>query len=96
MKQYYVYILASRIRGYLYTGVTNNLGRRGFEHKSEFVNSYTKRHNIKTLVYYEILEDVNEAIHREKIVKKWKREYKFDAIEKMNPKWEDLYYILNE
>jgi len=90
LKQYYVYILASAKKGYLYTGVTNDIARRVFEHKEGFVKGYTKKHNIKKLVYYEIFEDVNLAIHREKIIKKWKREFKFDAIEKLNPKWEDL------
>lgn len=95
MKQYYVYILASAKRGYLYTGVTNNLSRRIFEHKEKFVNSYSKKHKINKLVYYETFEDVQVAIQREKAIKKWQRNFKFDAIEKLNPDWKDLYYDLS-
>ena len=96
MKQYYVYIMASGKRGYLYTGVTNNIARRGAEHKDKFLNSYTKKYNINRLVYFEIFEDINAAIIREKALKRWKREYKFDMIEKINPRWEDLYLKLND
>ena len=96
MRQYYVYILSSGVRGYLYTGVTNNLGRRICEHKESFINSYTKRYNIKNLVYYEIFEDINLAINREKTIKKWRRNIKFEAIERFNPVWKDLYFELNK
>lgn len=90
-KHYYVYILARSPRGKLYTGVTNNLIRRVYEHRHGLADGYTKEHNIKTLVYYEQHTDVNAAISREKLIKKWRRAMKFGAIEALNPKWEDLY-----
>ncbi|MDX1949045.1 MAG: GIY-YIG nuclease family protein [Rickettsiales bacterium] len=96
MKQYYVYIMASGKRGYLYTGVTNNINRRCWEHKNKFVNSYSKKHNIVKLFYYEVFEDVNYAIQREKTIKKCRREIKFEAIEKLDPEWSDFYFNLND
>ena len=89
---YFVYILAKGRNGTFYTGVTNNLIKRVWEHKEGVADGFTKKHEIKTLVYYEIYEDILLAIHREKIIKKWKRYYKMDAIEKMNPDWRDLYF----
>lgn len=91
---YYVYILAKAKRSTFYTGVTNDLIRRVYEHKHGLADGFTKTHGIKTLVYYEIFDDPTNAIHREKIIKKWKRAYKYDAIEKMNPEWKDLYESL--
>ncbi len=91
---YYVYILASRKNGYFYTGVTNNLPRRVWEHKEGMVPGYTRKHNVKMLVYYECYGDIQQAIWREKIIKKWKRSFKSDAIEKHNPEWKDLYETL--
>lgn len=88
---YYVYILAKKKRSTLYTGVTNDLVRRTYEHKEGLVKGFTKKHGIKTLVYFEVYDDVSMAIHREKIIKKWKRTFKYDAIEKTNPQWRDLY-----
>ena len=89
---YFVYILAKERNGTFYTGVTNNLVKRVWEHKEGVADGFTKKHGIKTLVYYEIYEDISLAIHREKIIKKWKRSYKMDAIEKINPDWRDLYF----
>jgi putative endonuclease len=94
MRNYYVYILASRRNGTLYIGVTNNVIRRVFEHKEKFNNGFTKRYNVVKLVYYEIFEDINEAILREKRLKKWNRNWKLSLIEKDNNAWRDLYYEL--
>ena len=88
---YFVYILASRIGGTLYIGVTNNLIRRVFEHKSKFVRGFTKRYNVVRLVYYEQYEDIEQAILREKRLKTWNRAWKVRLIEEKNPNWIDLY-----
>ena len=74
---YYVYVLASRIRGKLYIGVTNDLIRRVFEHKSKFVRGFTKKYDVVKLVYYEQYDDIEIAIQREKRLKKWNRQWKF-------------------
>ena len=92
--QYYVYILASKIRGTLYIGMTNDLQRRVYEHKTGGAKGFTKKYKIQTLVYYEIFEDYQEAFAREKSIKAWKREWKINLIEKENPRWEDLYDAL--
>jgi len=83
--------MASARNGTFYTGVTNDLIRRVHEHKSEAVDGFTKKYNIKILVYYEVYNNIEEAINREKLIKKWRRKIKMEAIEKMNPDWEDLY-----
>jgi putative endonuclease len=88
---YYVYILASRIGGTLYIGVTNDLVRRVFEHKSNIAKSFTKNHDVNRLVYFECFDDIEQAIHREKRLKKWTRAWKISLIEKDNPNWIDLY-----
>ncbi|MDP3973480.1 MAG: GIY-YIG nuclease family protein [Candidatus Daviesbacteria bacterium] len=88
---YYVYILASGINGTLYIGVTDNLVRRVWEHKHDLVEGFTKKYDIHDLVYYGQHQDINEAILREKQMKKWKRYWKIKLINKMNPKWKDLY-----
>ena len=90
MKNYYVYILASKKNGTLYVGVTNDLIRRVYEHKNSLAEGFTKKYNVKTLVYYEATEDVNSAIAREKSLKKCSRKSKLDLIEKNNPQWKDL------
>lgn len=90
MKDYYVYILASQRNGTLYVGVTNNLARRIWEHKNRINISFTSRYSINRLVYYEVHQDIFQAIHREKLIKKWRRKWKLDLIEKDNPGWEDL------
>ena len=94
MKQYYVYILASKKNGTLYIGVTNDLIKRVYEHKQGIMGGFTKRYNVNKLVYYEIHTDINEAIKREKAMKKWMRKWKIDLIEEKNPEWKDLYYEL--
>jgi putative endonuclease len=88
---YYIYILASKPYGTLYIGVTNDLVRRVWEHKNGFVEGFTKNYNVHLLVYYEQCESVESTITREKQLKKWKRRWKLDLIEKMNPGWKDLY-----
>jgi|SRR5689334_1295825 len=90
-RQYYVYILASRIGGTLYIGVTNDLIRRVAEHRLKVAESFTKRHDLTRLVYFEVFEDIEQAIHREKRLKKWSRAWKISLIEKDNPNWIDLY-----
>jgi len=89
-KIYYVYILASERNGTLYIGMTNDLARRMEEHKEELVPGFTKKYRVKSLVYYEIFEEVNAAIHRETRLKKYKREWKLNLIEERNPDWRDL------
>jgi putative endonuclease len=91
---YYVYILASKRNGTFYTGVTNDLLRRVYEHKEKLAEGFTKKHGVHMLVYYEHTSDINAALHREKLIKKWRRSIKMEAIERMNPDWRDLYYDL--
>ena len=88
-RTFYVYLLASKSRR-LYVGVTNNLERRLFEHKSKLVDGFTKRYKIDRLVYFEQTVDVLSAIAREKQVKSWSRSKKIALIESINPIWEDL------
>ncbi|WP_245502303.1 GIY-YIG nuclease family protein [Bradyrhizobium betae] len=88
---YYVYILASRIGGTVYVGVTNDLIRRVAEHKLKLIESFTKDYDVVRLVYFEQFDDPENAIKREKRLKKWKRDWKIALIEKDNPDWNDLY-----
>ncbi len=88
---FFVYIVASRRNGTLYTGVTNDVMRRTWEHKSELVDGFTKKHGVHILVWYELHSDINEAISREKKLKHWKRAWKIELIEKQNSGWNDLY-----
>ena len=88
---YYVYILASRPVGTLYVGVTNDLVRRVYEHREGLVDGFTKTHGIKTLVYFEAHMDIDQAIAREKRLKRWRRAWKIQLIEHDNPDWRDLY-----
>lgn len=81
-------------RGVLYLGVTNNLLRRVREHKENNIDGFSKKHRIHNLVYYEVHDDINKAIGREKQMKKWRREWKVRLIEEFNPEWRDLYYDL--
>lgn len=89
---YYVYILTRKRNSVFYVGVTNNLIRRIHEHKTGLVEGFTKKYDVKKLVYYEQFEDIQLAIQREKSIKKWKRQYKINAIEALNPDWKDLYF----
>ena len=88
---YYVYILASKRNGTLYIGVTNNLIRRIYEHKNDMTEGFTKKYRIHRLVYYEEFNNVNDAITREKRMKKWKRSWKIELIKSVNYEWRDLY-----
>ena len=92
MKSYYIYILASKKNGTLYIGITSNLIKRAYKHRQGLVNGFTKKYNVYKLVYYETLENVSDAIKREKQLKKWKRQWKIELIKKRNPEWKDLYY----
>ena len=91
VRQYYVYILASRPGGALYVGVTNNLVWRVYEHKNKMVEGHTKRYGIDRLVYFEVHETAYQAIQREKNIKHWPRVYKTRLIAKENDTWRDLY-----
>ena len=88
---YYVYILASRKDGATYVGITNDLVRRLYEHRTKAVRGFTSKYNVTRLVWFEIYEDAYSAISREKDLKKWKRAWKVRLIEEQNPEWVDLY-----
>jgi len=90
-EQFYVYIMSNHKDGTLYIGVTSDLPARVFEHKNELIEGFTKKYHLHNLVYYEVYEDAYSAIAREKQLKKWKRDWKIKLIEKMNPRWKDLY-----
>jgi len=87
---YYVYIITNKRRGTLYTGMTNNIMRRGFEHKEKLVPGFTKRYNLDRIVHSEEFANVSDAIKREKQVKNWHRDWKVNLIEENNPDWDDL------
>jgi len=89
VKTFYVYILASKSR-VLYIGVTNNLERRLFEHRQKLTTGFTKKYNVTRLVYYELFENIRDAIAREKQIKAWRREKKVTLIDEMNPGWIEL------
>lgn len=88
---YYVYLLASKKYGTLYLGVTNDLVRRVYEHKTKATPGFTSRYDVGKLVWFEIYEDAITAIAREKELKKWRRDWKIRLIEEQNPSWDDLY-----
>ncbi len=90
MRNYYVYILASKARGTLYIGVTNSLDRRNFEHITGTPGSFTQKYSVKRLVYFEEFHRSEDAIAREKQLKNWHRQWKINLIESMNPLWQDL------
>ncbi|MGD1040825.1 MAG: GIY-YIG nuclease family protein [Dehalococcoidales bacterium] len=90
-KYYYVYILASKPYGTLYTGVSSNIPSRTWQHKNDLVEGFTKRYHVHRLVWYEQTKSIESAINKEKQIKKWRRRWKLDLIEKMNPDWKDLY-----
>ena len=94
-RTYAVYILASRRNGALYIGVTNNLAIRVAQHRSGAGSEFTSRYRVHSLVWYEFYSDINEAIAREKQLKKWERKWKLELIEDFNPDWEDMYERLN-
>jgi len=90
-RSYWVYILASGLGGTLYIGVTNDLVRRFYEHKAKLADGFTKKYGVDRLVYFEQFDDIENAIRREKRLKKWNRAWKIRLIEKANPNWDDLY-----
>lgn len=87
---YYLYILTNWSNKVIYIGVTNNLQRRLYEHKNKLIDGFTKKYNLNKLVYYECFTNINDAIRREKELKKWRREKKNILVETMNPEWNDL------
>jgi putative endonuclease len=90
-KEYFVYIMTNKTNKVLYTGVTNNLQRRVFEHKEKLVDGFTKKYNITKLLYYEVFVDIGDAIQREKQIKGGSREKKIKLIQSFNPNYRDLY-----
>jgi putative endonuclease len=90
MRQYYVYILTNRKQGVLYTGITNDLERRIYEHKNKLIRGFASKYNLTRLVHFEVTTDVNVAIAREKQIKGWLRKKKIELIESRNPNWKDL------
>ena len=88
---YFVYILATRRNGVLYTGMTNDIERRGWQHRDGFFGGFTKKYGVKLLVWFETHRDVHEAIRREKAVKHWRRAWKITLIEEQNPEWRDIW-----
>jgi putative endonuclease len=90
-RSFYVYVPANKIGGTLYIGVTNDLIRRVAEHRLKQVKSFTKKYDVDRLVYFEQFDDAENAIRREKRLKKWNRAWKIRLIEELNPNWDDLY-----
>jgi putative endonuclease len=90
-RSFWVYILASRLGGTLYIGVTNDLVRRVYEHRSKFVPGFTRKYGVDRLIYFEQFNTAEAAITREKQMKKWNRQWKIQLIEKSNPNWDDLF-----
>ncbi|TAK78239.1 MAG: GIY-YIG nuclease family protein [Gammaproteobacteria bacterium] len=90
-KEYYIYLLTNQHGNVLYTGVTNNLIRRVYEHKNKLQKGFTERYNVDRLVYYEAYSNIADAITREKQIKGWSRKKKNELINQLNPKWDDLY-----
>lgn len=94
MKQYYVYILTNFTNNVLYTGITNDLIRRVYEHKNKLIDGFSGKYNVNKLVYYEVFQDPENAINREKAIKNLLRRKKFELIKALNPLLEDLYTSL--
>ena len=90
-KEYCIYIMTNIRNTVLYTGVTNNLKRRALEHKTGTGGGFTKKYNVTKLIYFEVGDDVNKAIFREKQIKSWNRKRKEELINSFNPEWKDLY-----
>jgi putative endonuclease len=87
-------MMSNRRNGILYVGVTTNLPKRGFEHREGLIDGFTCRYGLKVLVYYEVFDDVRDAIQREKTMKHWPRAWKVRLIHGLNPEWKDLYETL--
>ncbi len=90
-KEYYIYLLTNKYGTVLYTGVTNNLIRRVYEHKNKLQKGFTEKYNLDCLVYYEAYANIVDAITREKQIKGWSRKKKDALVNQFNPKWKDLY-----
>ncbi len=88
----YVYLMTNKVNTVIYTGVTGDLGKRAYEHKEKMIDGFTKKYNINKLVYYEVFDDIKDAIQREKQIKGGSRKKKIDLINSMNPGFRDLYY----
>ena len=95
-KSFYVYILASRKNGTLYTGMTSNLVQRIWRHKEKRIDGFSKKYHINMLVYFELHQTAESAITREKQIKKWNRSWKIRLIEEKNPLWKDLYGLISQ
>jgi len=93
---YYIYIITNKTKSVLYIGVTNNLQRRVYEHKNRVIPGFTSKYKIDKLIYFEHFDNINDAIKREKQLKKWNRSWKEDLINKENPDWEDLYTKISD
>ncbi|KKQ93072.1 MAG: Endo/excinuclease amino terminal domain protein [candidate division CPR2 bacterium GW2011_GWC1_39_9] len=96
MKKSYVYILTNKRNGTLYVGVTSDLIKRVYQHKNDLVAGFSEKYRTHMLVYFEEHDDINQAILREKQIKKWDRRWKLRLIEEKNPNWEDLYEKIME
>jgi putative endonuclease len=90
-KRGFVYLVASQKNGTLYVGVTSDLAKRAWQHRGGEIKGFTSRQGVRRLVYYEIHEEISLAIAREKAIKKWRRDWKIELIERNNPDWADLY-----
>ena len=93
MKDYFVYILASRKNGTLYIGLTNDIEIRMYQHKSKLTPGFAQKYNVDKLVYLETFTEIDNAIYREKQLKRWKRQWKIELIEQHNPSWSDLFLL---
>jgi putative endonuclease len=91
MKQAFVFILASKKNGTIYIGVTSDLIKRIHQHKNDLIEGFTKKYGVHLLVWFEVHDEIREAIQREKQIKYWRRTWKLELIEKTNPHWHDLY-----
>ncbi len=83
--------MTNKPNGTLYIGITSDIVKRIYEHKNKLIDGFTKKYNLNKLVYYEVYDEINEAIKREKQLKSWKRDWKIELVEKMNNNWDDLY-----
>jgi putative endonuclease len=90
----FVYLMTNNRDGVLYAGVTGNLSRRAYEHRTGSIRGFSKRYGLKTLVYYERFDDIRDAIQRETTIKHWPRAWKIRLIHSVNPEWTDLYETL--
>lgn len=94
-KKYYVYILTNDQNKIFYTGMTDDILKRNAQHKWGWFDGFTKKYSVHKLVYYEMLDSYTAAAHREQLIKRWKRIYKIENIEKNNPMWEDLFHKIS-